>query len=130
MKKVLLFICILGFFSCKKNSGSDAGTYKVDERDSVIGSYSGISIFFNRDSPPPDTNLIAVKLKKSETDSLIILCCNNDCSEPPFKYHNYSFVSTGSYHPPTLKYLHDSLIYHRVPSMGPITIDYLCKRIK
>jgi len=39
MKKVVLFICILGFSACENKSGSDSVYYLKNERDSVIGTY-------------------------------------------------------------------------------------------
>jgi hypothetical protein len=132
MKKLLFFICILGIFACKKNS---APVIKIDERDSVTGNYSGIWIYTNLDNYPPyDTFPIDVKLYKSETDSLIILCPYKKCYDGDpgytFKYHNYSFSSITNIHPPRLKYRDDSIFYHWQAGLGPSWDDYLCKRIK
>ena len=136
MKKLicLLFLagsfCLLSeIFSCKKES---ATINKVDERDSVTGTYSGIEITYYGDEPPYpkiDTVLKLIKIRKSEQDSIVCYNYDNDNCDFSFKYHKYVFIPTLDYHPPSLKYSNDSIFFFYQPGLGPNYSQDKCKRI-
>lgn len=141
MKKliILLFIagviCVLtGAPGCKKdkvnNTINGVTPGKVDARDSVTGTYSGIEITFNGDVEPfYDTVPVVLKIKKGNADSLVCLNYNEDNCDFSFIYRNYAFKSTYLLHPPTLRYLHDSIFFFYQPSLAPRYNDDRCKRV-
>ena len=133
MKKLFVLLFFLGgslYFlsgsiSCKKDSRP-----KIDERDTVTGTYSGIEISRNSEEPPfYDTVPILVKIRKSDQDSIVCYNYKDDNCYLSFKYHNYIFISTLGYHPPSLKFVHDSIYFFYQPGLGPYYSDDRCKRI-
>ena len=133
MKKLICLLLVLagsfyflsGNIRCKKDSGP-----KIDERDTITGTYSGIEISRNSETPPfYDTVPIVIKIRKSDQDSMVCYNYKDDNCDFSFKYHKYIFISILEYHPPTLKYSHDSIYFFYQPSLGPYYSDDRCKRI-
>jgi hypothetical protein len=127
-RQVFFFFIMLSssFYYCTKNN---------DERDEIIGKYTGIEIdsywsgvdtTFNH-----DTFNITMTLEKASADSIIQVIFNSGTpnSRYLFKYYNTIFKALDNYHPPQLRKSNDSLFFYERPGLGPSWTDAIVKKI-
>lgn len=114
---------------CTKEKGK---TPLPDERDMVIGDYSGIRVhtFWNDTVFVKDTSEITINLSKSSSKKVIDVTFN-----PKFSGNTYSFLlengvftSISSYHPPQLRKSNDSLFFYEKPALGPFWDNCMTKK--
>lgn len=105
-----------------------------DERDNVIGTYSGICtnnywvdtvVGFKH-----DTSIVKLFLTKSALDSLVNLNFNeiNLSTAIMFYYSKGKFKSVQDYHPPQLTFEQDSLYYFYKQGLGPYWQECFARR--
>lgn len=96
-----------------------------DERDLVVGTYSGICVVsywvdtiigFKKDTLPGPSLFY---IRKSIEEQTVIFSCAQFSQEFPFSYSNGQFTSLTNYHPPTLRIHSDSLYLYYKPVLGP-----------
>jgi hypothetical protein len=105
-----------------------------DYRDILEGNYAGIFVYKHLNDTSflfeYDTSVVTLTITKAVTDSFIDLTFNpqliENCS---FRYQNNQFWSTISYRPPSLILRNDSLLYYRMPMMGPFFLYCYTKKI-
>ena len=118
--KIYISAGVILFATCKK---------KTDERDAVVGSYSGIRIFTQLNGGAPPTMIIGpdvLNLKKGEADSVVIIegsGLGGSCA-----YKNGVFRPFGCYHCPSLTKDGDSLFVHLKDGLGPYWTDWRMKK--
>ena len=126
MRRIFLYIGIIIFIiliSCKKDKN-------YDERDNVIGDYSGIKViteYFCDSIAKHDTSNITMKLMKSSLDSVIILNFVPPFNEFLFKYHDGEFIPISGHMPALIMSL-DSLFFYYSPGLGSYFVNCYTKK--
>ncbi len=127
-KKIIpILLLMIIITTCEKSA--------VDERDKVIGKYSGIlvnnywvdtTLGFAHDTYP-----VILVLSKSNLDSVVNLNFNeiNVSNTHLFNYSGGIFKSLQTYHPPQLVLKQDSLYFFYKEGLGPYWKECFTKKI-
>lgn len=127
---ILLFLFIV-IFSCTKNTSSNT-INTFDERDDVIGLYTGIKVETRWQDTvigySKDTSNISLMLTKSNSLDSIINVSFSDGNNYNYKYNAGNFIYQTNYHAPTLTKYIDSLYFYHQPGLGPIWTECFVSR--